>query len=103
MQITVILLLIVLAKKVLDFIKYAANGDINGAVTQFVAWAVGVATVYLSSAANVQDLDADAWQRVLWGMYLGSGASVATDTIKAIAKAPLQPPLLQPRAVRPAE
>lgn len=99
MEILTVILLILLAKKIVDVICYLANADINGVVTQFIAWAVGILTVFLAIWADTPLTSGDAWPRILWGLYLGSAASAVHDICKAIAKAWSPRELLPPRPV----
>jgi riboflavin transporter FmnP len=102
MEILVVIFLILLVKKIMDFIKYAANGDANGVVTQLVTWAVAIGVVYLATWAHWNQIsEGDNWDRLLWGFYLGSAAATVHDFFKALSAAWVRPGLLPPRAVEP--
>lgn len=84
--------MLVLAKKVVDFLKYLTNRDLNGAVTQLVAWAAGVCAVLLYAQTDWADTipvagsilaDLNFWSQLAYGLTIASGASLATDFIKA--------------------
>lgn len=102
MEILVVIFLILLVKKTVDLIKYAANGDTNGVLTQIVTWAIGIGIVYLATWAHWNQVsEGDNWDRLLWGVYLGSAAATVHDFFKALATAWVPAGLLPPR--RPIE
>jgi hypothetical protein len=98
MEILTMILLIFLAMKFVDVIRYIVNADMNGLVTQLVAWLVGVLAVYLTVWAEWATMPTDTWTRILWGVLIGSGAAAAHDLLRAIAKPEIRPALVAPRA-----
>jgi hypothetical protein len=81
------------AKKVVDFVKYLTNMDVNALVTQVIAWAVGVGVTFLTASADfanglaigTQHLhDLSGWALTLIGVQFSSLAGIAWDTIKAL-------------------
>lgn len=93
MEFVPFVVLLALVKKIVDFFKMASGGDMNGAVTQLVAWGAGVAAVMLFAqsdwADGIQVADhalstLNAWSQFIVGMTIASSAGVVTDTIKAI-------------------
>ncbi len=97
MTILFVILLILLARKVLDFAVYIANGDMNGAVMQIAGWLAGVLAVYLAiwSNSNWNDISIDAGPRVLYGILAGSAASTVHDYRTALARRDPRPGLLR--------
>lgn len=93
MEFVPLLVMSALVKKVVDFCKYAANGDINAVVTQVVAWLAGVA---VTLAAAQSDFGAaivvngttlgmlNVWSQALIGVNLAAAAGVGWDAIKAV-------------------
>lgn len=82
-----------LIKKLVDFIKYAVNGDINAVVTQLVAWVLGIAVAFIAANSDWgSTIDVggkslaslNAWSLVLVGFVLASTAGVGWDVIKAV-------------------
>jgi hypothetical protein len=80
-------------KKLVDTVKYAANGDINAVVTQLVAWALGILVTWISSQAELAHLmevngvpiaNLDGWSLVVAGIALASTAGIGYDALKAI-------------------
>ncbi len=85
--------MIALILKLIDFSRYARNGDINGVVTQSATWAAGVLVVILVAqtnwAATIQLggkplSELGIWSLVFAGLSAGSVASVGKDTLKSI-------------------
>ena len=85
--------LVAVAGKVIDFAKSVTNRDVNAVVTQAAAWAGGVATTFLFGASDfasgvpVGDLvlsDVNGWSKVVIGVMVGSGASLAYDLKRAL-------------------
>lgn len=82
-----------LIKKLVDFIKYAANGDVNAVVTQLVAWLLGIAVAFIAANSDwgsTIDVSGktlaslNGWSLVLVGFVLASTAGVGWDLIKAV-------------------
>lgn len=94
MEILTAIFLVLLVKKALDFVRYVANGDANGSITQILGWLLGIAAAYLAQWADWVT-DTDTGSTILWGVVLGSAASVIHDFFKAIAKAWTTGPLLR--------
>ena len=85
--------MLALILKVVDFTRYARNGDSNGVITQLVTWAAGVLIVMLAAktqwADGIQIGDRplsvlDIWSQLFAGLSVGSGASVVKDTLKSV-------------------
>lgn len=79
--------------KVLDFLRYAANRDLNGVVTQITAWVAGVVVVCLVAqttwAAGIplggMPLSKlGFWSQVFAGLTVASTASFGKDIIKSV-------------------
>lgn len=94
-QAVILAAIALLASKLVEFAKYVRNGDVNGAVTLFIVWIVGVIVIFLASAAVVtQDLilpglsqplvDMDFWSKVFLGMIATSFISFGYDVKKAV-------------------
>lgn len=93
MEFVPLLVMSALVKKVVDFVKYGANGDINAVVTQAVAWLAGM---LVTMAAAQSDFGAaivvngttlgmlNVWSQALIGLNLASAAGVGWDVIKAV-------------------
>lgn len=105
MEFVPILVLLATVKKVVDFVRYARSGDINGIVTQLVVWAAGVSLVALAAqtawANGIQFGDTklaglNFASQVLAGIALGSAGSLAQDTLKAVdnTQSEAKPPLI---------
>lgn len=80
-------------KKVVDFIRNLRGKDTNAIVTQLVAWAAGIATVYIAANVDLGGAFGSAnelldswglWAQTVAGFVLGSGASLVQDTFKAV-------------------
>jgi len=93
MEALTLLPLALLLAKILDFVKYARARDVNGAVTQLVAWAGGVALVFVAANADLgANMDVagqtlgtlNAWSLVLVGLSLASTGSALVDVKKAV-------------------
>lgn len=97
MDVFTLILLIFLALKLVDVVRYIANADMNGVVTQLLAWLAGILVVYLTVWAEWTTIFPDTWTRILWGVLLGSGAGFTHDLLKAIAKTSVYSPLIVPR------
>lgn len=77
-----------LVKKGMDFVRYVANRQWNGALTQAGAWVIGVAVIALLAHADVVShfaiqgfalANANGASQVLLGLALGSGGSILAD------------------------
>lgn len=93
MEFVPLLVMSALVKKVVDFCKYGANGDINGMVTQIVSWVTGIAVAFLAANSNWGDGIVVNGQSlgslnpaslVFVGFNLASAAGVTWDAIKAV-------------------
>ncbi len=80
-------------KKVIDFLRYARSGDINGVLTQLCAWGAGVGVVVLMAqtqwarGVEIGDIalsNMGIWSLVFAGMQIGSGASAVVDLNKSL-------------------
>src|SRR5262245_54373513 len=83
-------------KKALDVLKYLSAKDWNAAATQVAAWAVGTATVFVASGANLFEntvlpgldqtfADLNSWSKVLLGSSILSLLGVlGVDFVKAV-------------------
>jgi hypothetical protein len=80
-------------KKIVDFFKYAANGDINAVVTQLVSWVTGIAAAFAVSGSDWGNTIAvngtllshlNSWAIALFGINRASTAGVGWDFIKAV-------------------
>lgn len=87
------LLMASIIKKIVDFVKYLAAGDINAVVTQLVAWAVGVGLAFLAANSDWADTfevngqaasTLNGWSLVFVGIAIASAAGFGWDTVKAI-------------------
>ncbi len=104
--------MVALIKKLVDFVRYAKNGDINGIVTQIVAWAAGIAIFFLAAQSDWADgieigdralSVLNGWSLVLAGATFGSVASTAQDLFKSVdnTNSAAIPTLLQPSGTHP--
>lgn len=101
MEILTMILLIFLAMKLVDLVRYIANADMNGVITQLLSWLAGVLVVYLTVWAEWLTVPVDTWTRVLWGVLVGSGAAAAHDLLKALAKTWVYSAMIVPRHTPP--
>lgn len=85
--------MIALIVKLIDFVRYARNGDINGVVTQLATWTAGVLVALLVSQTNwaggivIGGLPLSrlsVWSVIFAGLTLGSTASLMKDTLKSV-------------------
>jgi hypothetical protein len=85
--------MLALVVKVIDFLRYTTNRDVNGVVTQLITWAAGIAAVTLvahTTWANGIVVGGTAlaklgfWSQFFAGLSIASGASVVKDTLKAV-------------------
>jgi hypothetical protein len=93
-----VILLVLLIKKIIDFIRYAANGNNNAVLTQALAWVIGVIAVYMAIWANLAGFADESGPRILWGVGFASAASSVHDFFKCIAKIWNKNSLLPPHA-----
>ncbi len=82
-----------LVKKLVDFLRYAANKDVNGITTQLVTWAAGVGAVLIGAQTQwASDIAVGSttlahlsfWSQLFVGLTLASAASFANDTLSAV-------------------
>lgn len=83
----------VLVMKVVDFLRYARNRDLNGVLTQASAWVAGVIAVTLAAHTNwakalpIGDMrlsELNLAAQVFVGLFAGSTGSLLTDFRKAV-------------------
>lgn len=88
-----ILALVILIKKMLDFLRYLSAQDWNAVVTQLIAWVGGVGGVMLAAQTDwaggivIGDFTLEnlsAWSLVFVGLTISSGASFIHDATKAV-------------------
>lgn len=93
MEFVPLLVMSALVKKIVDFTKYSANGDINAMVTQVVGWLAGIAVAFLAAKSNYGDGIVVNGQTlgslnpaslIFVGFNLASAAGVTWDIIKAV-------------------
>jgi len=84
--------MLALVKKVIDFLKYVTNRDLNGVLTTAGAWIGGIVVIVLFAQSNfaegikIGDTTLAAINfasLVVVGMSIGSGAGLANDWISA--------------------
>jgi hypothetical protein len=104
MEFLTMILLIFLAMKLVDVVRYIANADMNGVITQLLSWLAGILVVYLPvwTGWTTEFIIDDTWTRILWGVLIGSGAAAAHDLLKALAKTWGYSALVVPRNTPPA-
>ena len=87
------LAMLALVKKLVDLLRYLRGGDINGVVTQLVAWAGGVGVVLLAAQTDYAGgievggemlSTLNVWSLALIGLAVGSSASLADDALKSV-------------------
>lgn len=85
--------MIALGLKFVDFLRYAKAKDINGVLTQLIAWVAGIGVVMLAAhtqwsagipIGNLPLSALGAWDQVFAGLALGSTASFLKDTLKSV-------------------
>ncbi len=85
--------MVALIIKIIDFVRYARNGDINGVVSQLAVWAAGVIVCILVAQTEWASTivlggkplsSLGIWSLVFAGLTAGSTASVAKDTLKSV-------------------
>jgi hypothetical protein len=86
MEFLLVIFLTLLALKLVDFVRYMANGDGNGMITQVLAWLAGILVVYLAEWADLPGIPPEVWPRILLGLFIGSAAATVHDFFKALAK-----------------
>ncbi|MBM0203496.1 hypothetical protein JNW90_10505 [Micromonospora sp. STR1s_5] len=93
MEFVPMLVLLALAKKLVDLGRYASGRDLNGVVTQLVAWAAGVVVVIAFAASDWASLvtfgdlslaKMGLMSQILAGLTVGSTASLGQDLLKAV-------------------
>lgn len=93
MDIVPLLFMAAFVKKAVDVLKYAFAADVNGILTQVVAWAAGIGIAFLVAYSNFGDQvnvngialsSLNSWAIVLAGMAVASGAGFGVDTLKAL-------------------
>lgn len=88
--------IVTLGMKFLDFVKFLRAANWNAVITQAASWLIGIALVFLVSAANIAEgldlgfgmtlQDMDAASKVIAGLGLLSVGSVVVDFRKATDK-----------------
>lgn len=87
---------VTLVYKVVDTLRYAKSGDINGVLTQVIAWVSGVAVAFLVAQTEWADgieigdrplSRLGFWSLVFAGLTIGSAASTAKDLFKSVDNA----------------
>lgn len=85
--------MLALIVKVIDFLRYAKNRDINGVLTQAITWVAGVVVLVLAAQTTWAHIIAVSgvplnrlgfWSLVFAGLTVSSGASLVKDTLKAV-------------------
>lgn len=85
--------MIALVGKVVDFLRYAKSADMNGVLTQLIAWIAGVVGVMLAAqtsfAATIAIGDRplgafSLWDQIFFGLSAASLYSAFKDTTKAV-------------------
>lgn len=90
MEILPVLTLPVLLYKLIDFVRYAVNGDRNGIITQLLVWLAGIFGVLLFAHSDLPDMQGLAlhqmniWSQIIIGLQAGSLASAGKDALKAV-------------------
>lgn len=86
-------LLAALAKKLVDFVRQLRGKDTSAVLTQLLAWAAGIAVVFIGANVDVasgieianQSLDQlSVWSQLVLGTVVGSLGSVGKDVLKAL-------------------
>jgi cytochrome c biogenesis protein CcdA len=86
-------LLAAFAKKLVDFVRQLRGKDTSAVLTQLLAWAAGVAVVFIGahvdvgSAVEIANHTLDqlsVWSQVVLGVVVGSLGSVGKDALKAL-------------------
>lgn len=111
MEFVPMVVLSALIKKLMDFAKYAANGDVNAVITQVCSWAAGILVAFVAANSDFGDAVAvngmalgslNGWSLAIVGVTLASTAGIGWDTLKAIdsSNSAVVPNLLGASAVR---
>lgn len=88
-----LVVIVILVKKLVDFAKYVKAGNLNGILTQLLAWIGGIAAAFLgaqtqwaeaTTVGGVKLSDLGWASLVLVGLIIGSAAITLDDTTKAI-------------------
>jgi hypothetical protein len=88
-----IALLAAFAKKLVDFVRQLRGRDTSAVLTQLLAWAAGIAVVFIGANVDVaggieianMSLDQmSLWSQVVLGAVVGSLGSVGKDVLKAV-------------------
>ncbi len=89
MQFVPLLALSLLVFKAVDFVRYLRAGNVNGWLTQLVAWAAGVGAVLLYAKSgfgiSIGDFDLghlNIWGQIVVGLNIGSAGSAWNDARK---------------------
>lgn len=103
MDFTPILILVLVNKKVVDFLKELIPAELQNKTVQAISWAVGVALAFLFASSVFGDgikvwdgltlAALDGWGLVVFGLALGSGAGVAADAIERKNPEPEREPI----------
>jgi hypothetical protein len=97
-----ILVLLATVKKCVDFVRYANAGDLNGILTQIVAWLAGFAVVALAAHtpwargivfADISLAHLNLSAQLLAGIAVGSSASLAHDAVVGTRTPPVARPV----------
>ncbi len=79
--------------KLVDFLRYARAGDLNGVLTQLSTWIAGILVVLLvaqtewANGIEVGDQPLSVlgfWSQLFVGLTVASTASLAKDTLKSV-------------------
>lgn len=112
-----LLVLLATGAKIVDFVRYARAGDVNGIITQVLAWVTGFGLIALAAHTPWATAPAAAGGlafggvtlghiglagQVLVGLALGSSFSLTKDAIKAVdgTQSAAVPPLVDPPGPR---
>jgi hypothetical protein len=86
-------LLAAFAKKLVDFVRQLRGRDTSAVLTQLLAWAAGIAVVFIGAHVDVASgievanhtLDQlSLWSQLVLGTVVGSLGSIGKDTLKAL-------------------
>lgn len=90
MDILPLLTLPVLLYKLIDFVRYAVNGDRNGVITQLLVWVAGIVGVVAFAHSDLPDMQGlalhqmNVWTQIIVGLQAASIASAGKDVLKAV-------------------
>ena len=88
-----LVLLAAFAKKLVDFVRQLRGRDTSAVLTQILAWAAGIAVVFIGANVDVasgievanQSLDQlSLWSQIVLGTVVGSLGSLGKDALKAL-------------------